>query len=80
MSEIFINTVMGRIQPDKLGQTLIHEHFCFAYPGWFADISLAPYDPEAVLNAGIQAIEAAKAVGIRTIVDPTPNEDRKSVV
>jgi len=69
-----INTVMGPISPDKLGRTLMHEHFCFAYPGWFADISLAPYDPEAALTASIQAIEAAKAVGIQTIVDPTPND------
>lgn len=74
MSEMLINTATGPIQPDKLGRTLIHEHFCFAYPGWFADISLAPYDPEAVLIASIQAIEAAKAVGIQTIVDPTPND------
>ncbi len=69
-----INTVTGPISPDKLGRTLIHEHFCFAYPGWFADITMAPFDPEAALQTNILAIEAAKAVGIQTIVDPTPND------
>jgi phosphotriesterase-related protein len=69
-----INTVMGPVSPDKLGRTLVHEHFCFGNPGWSADVTMAPYDPDAVLEAGLQAIEAAKAVGIQTIVDATPND------
>lgn len=69
-----INTVTGPISPEKLGRTLIHEHFCFAYPGWFADVTMAPYDPEAVLEAGLQAIETAKAAGVQSIVDATPND------
>ena len=69
-----INTATGPIQPDKLGRTLVHEHFCFGYPGWSADITMAPFDPEAVLQAGLQAIELAKAAGIQTIADATPND------
>ena len=69
-----INSVLGPISPDELGWTLIHEHFCFAYPGWFADATIAPYDREAALEAGLKACEAAQAVGIQTIVDPTPND------
>ena len=69
-----INSALGPISPDELGWTLIHEHFCFAYPGWFADATIAPYDREAALEAGLKACEAAKAVGIQTIVDPTPND------
>ena len=69
-----INSVLGPLSPDKLGQTLVHEHFCFAYPGYQADASIAPYDREAALQAGLKACEAAKAVGIQTIVDPTPND------
>jgi phosphotriesterase-related protein len=71
---MMINTVTGCISAESLGRTLIHEHFCFAYPGWFADITMAPFDPKAALKAGLQAIESAKAVGIQTIVDPTPND------
>ncbi len=48
-----INSAMGPLAPDKLGTTLVHEHFCFAYPGWFSDVTMAPYDPEAVLQAGL---------------------------
>ena len=69
-----INSALGPISPDKLGQTLIHEHFAFAYPGYQADASIAPYDYEAALQAGLKACEAAKAAGIQTIVDPTPND------
>jgi len=69
-----INSVLGPIAPDKLGQTLIHEHFCFAYPGYQADATVASYDYQAALKAGLAACEAAKAVGIQTIVDPTPND------
>lgn len=69
-----INSVLGPISPDKLGWTLIHEHFCFAYPGWFADASVAPYDREAAFQTGLKVCETLKAIGIQTIVDPTPND------
>ena len=69
-----VNTVRGPISADKLGTTLMHEHFAFAYPGWFADASIAPEDFKAALKADIEAIKAAKAVGIQTIVDATPND------
>ena len=36
--------VTGPVSPDRLGVTLMHEHFTFAYPGWFADDTLSPYD------------------------------------
>ena len=38
-----VMTVTGPISTDDLGMTLMHEHVTFAYPGWFADDSLAPY-------------------------------------
>ncbi len=69
-----INSVLGPVSPDKLGWTLIHEHFCFAYPGWFADATIAPYDREAALQTGLKVCETLKAIGIQTIVDPTPND------
>jgi phosphotriesterase-related protein len=69
-----INSVLGPLSPDKLGVTLVHEHFAFAYPGYEADASIAPYDREAALQAGLKACEAAKAVGIQTIIDATPND------
>lgn len=73
-SPVMINTVLGPISPDKLGTTLVHEHFTFAYPGWFADATIAPENFKAALKTNLGVIKAAKAVGIKTIIDATPND------
>lgn len=67
-------TVTGPISPDDLGVTLMHEHFTFAYPGWFADDSLAPYDREAAEAECLRVLEDIKKLGIKTIVDATPSD------
>lgn len=69
-----VNTVMGPVSPEKLGMVLPHEHFAFAYPGWFADATIAPYDYYAALKTNIAAINATKRYGINTIIDATPND------
>jgi len=66
-----IMTVNGPIPLDRLGMTLMHEHFTFAYPGWFADDSLAPYDQKAAETACLKVLEDVKRLGVRTIVDAT---------
>jgi phosphotriesterase-related protein len=52
----------------------VHEHFAFAYPGWYADETIAPYDYKAVLKANLAVIEAAQKYGIKTIIDATTND------
>ncbi|WP_018133473.1 phosphotriesterase family protein [Effusibacillus pohliae] len=69
-----VNTVTGPVSVDHLGKTLIHEHFVFGYPGFQGDTTLAPYDREAALQVGIHVAERLKAHGVKTVVDPTPNE------
>jgi phosphotriesterase-related protein len=69
-----VNSVLGPISPSKLGQTFMHEHFTFAYPGWFADETIAPYDFKAVLKTNLEVIKTAQKYGIKTIVDATPND------
>jgi phosphotriesterase-related protein len=69
-----VNTVLGPMSPDKLGITLVHEHFAFAYPGWFADATVNPYDFDAVLKTNIEVIKKAQKYGITTIIDATPND------
>ena len=69
-----INTVTGPMSPDKLGATLVHEHFCFAYPGWYADATIAPYDRDAALQTGLKVCDTLKSVGIKSIIEPTPND------
>lgn len=69
-----INSVLGPISPDKLGTTLVHEHFAFAYPGWFADDTIAPINSKAILKTNLGVIKAAQKCGIKTIIDATTND------
>jgi phosphotriesterase-related protein len=66
--------VLGPISGDKLGQTLIHEHMAFAYPNHFADESVAPYDRKAIEAKCLKMLEDIKAVGVKTVVDPSMND------
>jgi phosphotriesterase-related protein len=67
-----VMTVTGPVSVDKLGMTLMHEHCTFAFPGWYADDSLAPYDPELAEAVCLKELADAKRWGIETIVDATP--------
>jgi phosphotriesterase-related protein len=66
-----VMTVTGPVSVDQLGLTLMHEHFTFAYPGWFADDSLSPYNREAAEIACLKVLEDVKKLGVHTIVDAT---------
>jgi len=67
-----VMTVTGPVPLDDLGVTLMHEHFTFAYPGWFADDSLAPYDRAEAQSRCLAVLEDVKKLGVKTIVDATP--------
>jgi len=67
-----VMTVTGPISTDQLGMTLMHEHFAFAFPGWYADDSLAPYDREAAEGLCLKVLKDLKEVGVKTVVDATP--------
>ena len=69
-----VETVTGPIQPEQLGKTLIHEHFMFGYPGFQGDLTLGPFNHEEALATGVAAAQKMMANGIKTVVDPTPNE------
>jgi len=69
-----VNTVLGPIEANKLGKTLFHEHFVFGYPGFQGDTTLGEFDEEAALQVGIAVAEKLKACGVKTVIDPTPNE------
>jgi phosphotriesterase-related protein len=66
-----VMTVTGPVPVSNLGVTLMHEHFTFAYPGWFADDSLSPYNREAAETACLKVLEDVKKLGVQTIVDAT---------
>jgi phosphotriesterase-related protein len=67
-----VMTVLGPIPTEKLGVTLMHEHVTFAYPGWYADNSLAPYDRITIEAKLLKVFSDLKAIGVQTIVDATP--------
>ncbi|SFF79463.1 phosphotriesterase-related protein [Halobacillus alkaliphilus] len=74
-----IETVMGPLDTEKLGKTLIHEHFYFGYPGFQGDMTLGGFDFEEKKHQGIEIAEMVQQQGVETVVDPTPNECGRDV-
>jgi phosphotriesterase-related protein len=68
-----VNTVTGEIFVDKLGKTLMHEHFVFGYPGYIGDSVYSDQHDEA-LEKSIDVAKKILASGISTVVDATPND------
>ncbi|MFO7964638.1 MAG: phosphotriesterase-related protein [Desulfobacterales bacterium] len=80
MKKNSVNTVTGPISPDDLGITLMHEHIIFGYPGWYGDSTMAPFDREAAVSAGLKTMEEIKSYGVASFVDATPNETGRDVM
>lgn len=66
-----VNTILGPIDANDLGLTLMHEHivniewnFARAFPGF--------YDREAVVDMFCAEMEDLKSYGLKTFVDATP--------
>jgi len=69
-----VNSVLGVIALEELGATLMHEHFSFTFPGWYADATIAPYDVEKFVEPNLVWLKEVKELGIDTVVDATPND------
>jgi phosphotriesterase-related protein len=65
-----VETVQGAIDADDLGLVLAHEHVRFRDEAVAAQWP-ARYDEDAELDAALEAVAAAKAKGVQTIVDAT---------
>jgi predicted metal-dependent phosphotriesterase family hydrolase len=64
-------TVRGRIDADRLGSTLMHEHVMVDFIG--ADkVSRDRYDPEQVFTTALPHLKRVAELGCRTFVDCTP--------
>ncbi|MFZ0368054.1 MAG: phosphotriesterase-related protein [Halobacillus sp.] len=74
-----VETVLGPLETEKLGKTLIHEHFYFGYPGFQGDMTLGGFDFEEKKRQGIEIAEMVQQQGVETVVDPTPNECGRDV-
>ncbi|HEV7527419.1 MAG TPA: hypothetical protein VGO29_00830 [Solirubrobacteraceae bacterium] len=68
MSEV--QTVQGAVDESELGVTLVHEHVRFRDEA-VAEQWPNRYDEQLEFDAALFAVKAAKAAGVRTIVDPT---------
>jgi phosphotriesterase-related protein len=65
-----VQTVQGAVDAGELGLVLIHEHVRFRDEAVAAEWP-GRYDEKGELNSALEAVEAAKSRGVRTIVDPT---------
>lgn len=70
----YVNSVTGSLNTEKLGRTLMHEHFLFGFCGFQGDTTLGGFKEDKYTRACVQAVKDAKAYGIETIVDATTNE------
>lgn|SRR5699024_1015718 len=70
----WIETVTGKIPTVDMGKTLIHEHFMFGYPGYSGDVTLGQFNRDEAVRVGIKAANDIMKYGVKTVVDPTPNE------
>jgi len=65
-----VSTVQGPVDAGELGLTLIHEHVRFRDEA-VAENWPDRYDRQEELSAALEAVNAAKDRGVRTVVDPT---------
>lgn len=69
-----VNTVTGPVDVDQLGPTLMHEHLLIGYPGWEADTLRPGSSRDAMVATCVGKIEAMQAQGVRSMLDPCPND------
>lgn len=65
-----VETVQGAVEAQDLGLTLVHEHVRFRDEA-VAEQWPGRYDEQLEFDAALLAVNAAKAHGVQTIVDPT---------
>lgn len=68
-----IATVLGEIDVEDLGRTLIHEHLFISFPGAEFD-PLARFDRATFVGQAVNRLKELRSFGVRTFVDPCPME------
>ena len=66
-----VETVRGTISTDELGVTLMHEHVFVLSPEIIANYPEGWGDEQAREDAAVEKLNALKAAGVDTIVEPT---------
>ena len=68
-----VQTVLGPIELDQLGPTLVHEHVRISYPGDELDPT-STWDRATCVETSVQRMHGLMEHGVRTFVDPCPIE------
>ncbi len=68
----WINTVTGRITPEQLGTTLVHEHLLIGFPGWFMDALAPPFRRAEALSRAVDKLLELRSLGVNSFLDPCP--------
>jgi phosphotriesterase-related protein len=72
----YIQTVSGKINPDEMGLTLIHEHILVDFIG--ADSTgYHRWDKDSVVLRVLPFLEEIKSKGVKTIIECTPSYSGK---
>ena len=67
-----ITTVLGPINSDNLGRTLVHEHVLIGMPGWFMDARQPAYNRKEAVERAVDAFQELHAHGVKSVIDPCP--------
>lgn len=67
-----VETVLGPIEPARLGRTLTHEHVLVDFVG-AERVSRDRYDPDEVFHAMLPRLLDLRAAGVATLVECTPD-------
>jgi phosphotriesterase-related protein len=69
-----VNTVTGPISVEELGTTLMHEHVVIGFAGWEADTLRPGPERREMLSIGYDKIQQMQDRGVKTMLDPCPND------
>ena len=69
---ISIQSVLGKLKPEKLGRTLMHEHVMVGYPGADADWLRPGPTKREKRKIAADKIAEMKDEGIKSMIDPCP--------
>ncbi len=66
-----VMTVLGPLPVEDMGQTTMHEHFVYGFPGHQADFTLGAFNEERTLPELLKTAELIMKCGYKTVVDAT---------
>jgi phosphotriesterase-related protein len=76
-----VNTVLGPVSPEALGDAYMHEHVLFAFPGFSGDFTVAPLKWDEAVQICVEQIKPLmEKYNLKTIVDATPNDCGRNVL